>query len=285
VGGRRELLDVVDDPLHPHRHLGRVGIVAHGRQVHEDVRGGSVRCCLTEQGRDPDVARRVGVAPAGERLGRGDDGETRLERRHGHVGCPSRGRLHRGTSCLLLALRLPGQLPCGREGRVRLGILIGEIEEAGRELAPGRGRFGVELRVLRPAHPALGERGHHRHEGRSERSGHGRCAAPTGDGRARRQLIDEGRDGQVTKGSGAFRIGHDPIVGGDLGAGWRGGRLRHARALRTRQWGERGTGALAPAGSRRRAPQPRRSGRWFGRRQAARRSSSSAVIVQRRERC
>src|SRR6185369_2986378 len=42
VSRRGELLDVVDDPLHADRHLGRVRVVPDRRQVHEDVRGGSV---------------------------------------------------------------------------------------------------------------------------------------------------------------------------------------------------------------------------------------------------
>ena len=121
------------------RHLGRVGVVADRRQVDEDVRGGSVRGRLAEERRDADVARRVGVAAAGERLGRGDDRE--------HASSVAIGTSDAHRAAARMAVRRAscsasvslGSFSRRREGRVRLGVLIGEIEEAGRELAPGRG--------------------------------------------------------------------------------------------------------------------------------------------------
>ena len=127
--------------------------------------------------------------------------------------------------------------------------------------------------------------GNHRHEGRSERRGHRRCAAAAGHGRRRGQLDRRRRATVRSRNEEARRARACADCRLRPCAGWRDRRRSRSRPSRTRQWGERGTGALAPAGSHRRGPQPRRRGRRSGRPQAARRSWSRAVIVQRRERC
>jgi hypothetical protein len=142
-GGLRELLDLGEERFHPTAHAVGDGIVAERWEVDEDVLRGAVRGGLGQAGGDGEVARGVQVAPAGERLGRHDDGAASLHGPQGHVrGHACRRADSRGPGDLL-HVRLAGKLEGTSECRVGSRILVGEREETRGEVPAGGPVTGV----------------------------------------------------------------------------------------------------------------------------------------------
>ena len=148
VAGRRELLDVVDDPLHAHRLLGHV--------VSSSTDGRFTRTFAP--------APPAAASPSSAATPRSLDALTLLRpasvsaadttERHassvamGTSARPSRGRADGSASGRLLGVGLAGQLHRGGERRVRRGVLVGESSRRAARSRAGRGGSRVEVRVL-----------------------------------------------------------------------------------------------------------------------------------------
>ena len=116
------------------RHLAFDLRVADRRQVDEDVGRRAPGGGLGEQGRHVEVARGVGVAAAGERLGDADELQARLdagERDLGGVRAAARMAVLRAAISASVVL---GQLQRRREPGVGRGVLVGERQEPVRQL-------------------------------------------------------------------------------------------------------------------------------------------------------
>jgi hypothetical protein len=160
VGRRGELLDRVEQAHHVRRGLADPRRIADGRQVHEDVLRSTSRGGLTEQGGHVKIARRVHVAPPDERLRGSDELEAGLHGGEGDLCGAARRDPERLRPCGLLGLIVLWHLHGGREPRVRLRVLVGEVEEALREPPPRLYRAAVELEVVRVLR-SVRERGDH----------------------------------------------------------------------------------------------------------------------------
>ena len=178
------------------RQLGGERLVTRHRQVDQHVRGGAPGAGLCEQGGDDEVGRRVGVAAAGERLGRGHDVAAGLDRAERRERSGPSGGPDRRAADLALGVRLLGQLEGGREPGVGSGVVVGEPEAAVGELGTGEPRPSDQRGVGLVLRATLRERRRPSRRGRrGQRGGDRRRAAATGRRLRRSESVRRSRRG------------------------------------------------------------------------------------------
>ena len=186
---------VVDAGRHDLLELG----IADRRQVHEHVGGGAMRGRLAEERGDVEVARGVDVAPAGQRLRRGDQVDAGLDAEERDLAGVAGGGLERVSPGRALFVRVARQLHGRGVARVRGRIVVGEREELIRQRTARLVGPGQEVGVLRVPRATHRERGDHRDERRAEARRHRRGAAPAWHRRGRAEFGDEPVEGQVAE--------------------------------------------------------------------------------------
>ena len=115
AGLGRQALDLVEQLVDARGHLVLVVGIADRRQVDQDVGRGTAGSRLAEERGDVEIARGVDVAPAGQRLGGGDQLDAGLDAAERDLGGDARGRLERRRPDRLLVVGVAGHLHRGAE--------------------------------------------------------------------------------------------------------------------------------------------------------------------------